>query len=343
MGKILRHWRITLATVFALVLIVGSFLLARDAESPATVQASTESALLQAIAAKDSDSDGLPDWEEALYGTNPRMADSLSLGMSDGQAVAKGLIVPKAVADIPAATSTSGSYDGSGPPLPAEEGTLTASFAQTFFDLYIAAKQANGGADLSPADTADIATKAVATLSSSITAASDYKSAKDIKISDTGTLALATFAGNAEAIMNKNANGETTDEITYLRNAIEDGDADASKHLSAIAKVDRDTAVGLAALSVPQELVPDVLALVNALMRMSEIISDFSRVDTDPLAAMLALQQYLQTTQDLWQAYTNIGDSYIAAGVALSAGTPGASFIRFAESVAMRSRAAQTP
>src|ERR1035437_7373016 len=105
-GEIFKHKQIGAATLFSVVIVVGAYFLARGIESPPVVQASTETALLQAIASKDSDSDGLPDWEESRYGTDPHVADTFHLGMTDGESVAKGLIVPKAIADIPVATST---------------------------------------------------------------------------------------------------------------------------------------------------------------------------------------------------------------------------------------------
>ncbi|NNM83637.1 hypothetical protein HKL94_00240 [Candidatus Parcubacteria bacterium] len=330
MGQILRNWRITLAVFFSIIIIVGSFLLTRNIESPPVAQASAESALLQAIATKDSNGDGLPDWEKVLYGipVNSTTTDYFHLGMTDGEAVAKGLIVPKAIADIPVATSSSpGSAGPDGLPSPAAEGTLTAAFTQKFFSLYLSAKQANGGAALSASDTANIASEAIGALSSTISAAPDFKSAKDLTVSGSGADALKTFAANAEAVMRKNAASGTTTEITYFEDAMENNDMSAFPHLAAIAKANRDSAVGLAMLPVPAELVSDDLFLINSLMRLSEIINDFAHADTDPLTAMLALQQYLQTTQDLWRAFANIGATYAAAGVVLPAGAPGASFV----------------
>src|ERR1019366_2251734 len=95
------------------------------------------------------------------------------------------------------------------------------------------------------------------------------------------------------------------------------------------AKSNRDSAVGLAALSVPASLAADNLSLLNALMRMGGIISDFARVNDDPLAAMLALQQYSQANQDLATAFTNIGNDYAASGIVLHDGEPGAAFVNF--------------
>ncbi|MDD2657474.1 MAG: thrombospondin type 3 repeat-containing protein, partial [Candidatus Pacebacteria bacterium] len=194
------NWQILAATLFSAVLIGGAYVFARGIESPSVAQASEESALLQAIATKDSDNDGLPDWEEALYGTDPRAVDSFKLGMTDGEAVAKGLIVPKAIADISVATSSPDGrviVDPSLPPAPAE-GTLTAAFAQNFFTLYLAAKQNNGGANLSEAEMQSIAKQALTSLSAAITPAPDFKTAKDITVSGSGPEAMKAFAVSAE-------------------------------------------------------------------------------------------------------------------------------------------------
>lgn len=335
MGRIFDHWRIPAATLFALALIVGAYILARGVAVPPTVQASEESALLKAIATKDSDADGLPDWEEALYGTDSHNADSLHLGMTDGDAVARGLIVPKAIADVAVATSspTGAGPDDSLPTAPAD-GTITAAFAKNFFTQYLAAKEANGGADLSESAMQDIANQALRALSAAVIAAPDFKSSRDIAVSGSGPDALKAFAVSAEAILLKNTNNATTSEINYLKNAVQNDDTGAFVHIASIAKGYRDSAAGLAALPVPAELAASDLALVNAMMRASEIITDFTRVESDPMATMLALQQYPQTVLALGTAFINIGKTYATAGIALPAGAPGASFVNLMKDIA---------
>src|SRR5665213_3591395 len=178
-GQLLpANWRSTLADLFSAITIVGAFELTRSVDSPPTAQAAAESALLQAIATKDSNGDGLPDWEKSLYGipVDATTTDYFHLGMTDGQAVAQGLIVPKAVADIPGASSTSTTLDANGLPSAADSSSLTSAFSQKFFSLYLSAKQANGGADLSDTDTANIASQAVGALSSTVTTAPAFES-----------------------------------------------------------------------------------------------------------------------------------------------------------------------
>ncbi len=345
MGQILQNWRVFVATFFAAVLIVGSFMLARGIESPSLAQASTEAALLQAIAAKDTDGDGLSDWEEALYGTDPHLTDTFGLGMADGEAVARGLVVPKAIADITVGASSAGAgeiVDSSLPPAPAE-GTLTAAFAKNFFALFVAAKQAKGGADFSESEMSDIANQAVNSLSASLVAAPDFKSMKDLKVSESSPGALMEFAAQAEAILVKNTADASKSEILYLQDAIEKNDATALSYIASIAKAYRDSAVGLAVLPVPEELAADVLALINAMMRVSQIAVDFTRTETDPLATILALQQYPSAVLALANSFIRIGNLYAAADVSLPANAPGASFVNLIENVAAKQQAVKKP
>lgn len=334
MGQILQNWRILVSAFLSVVFIVGAFLLARSVESPRGAQASTESALLQAIATKDSDGDGLADWEEALYGTSPNITDTFNLGMTDGEAVAKGLIVPKAIADITVATSSPLSVGADGLPPPPAEGTLTAAFAKNFFTLYLSAKQSSGGDDLSEADMQNIASEAVSSLSSAVMIAPAYKSVKDLTISGSGAENLKEFAVQSEAVLKNAKSSASKSEIFYLQDAVKNNDVEALTYIAEIAKGYRDSAVGLSALSVPTELVNDHLLLINSMMHMSEITSDFTRVNDDTLVAILALQQYPQALIGMWNAFVNIGKIYETAGISFQSGEPGAKFVNLIRDMA---------
>ena len=335
--RIFGNWHVLAATLFSVMLIAGVYALGRGIELPSRAQASTESALLQAIATKDVDGDGLPDWEEILYGTSPSTTDTFHLGMTDGEAVIRGLIVPKAIADIPVAGSET---SPSGAP---SEGTITAAFAKTFFTLYLAAKQASGGADLSESDMNNVANQALQSLSTSFTDAPDFKSAKNLTTSGTGAEALKTFAVQAEAVLMRKSSNATKSEILYLQDAVEKDDAEALLFISSIAKAYRESAVGLAVLPVPEELAEDDLALINALMRTSQIADDFTRVNDDPLATILALQQYPQTVLALGNAFIHIGTIYKTADISLPAGAPGAAFVNLMQNIAASQQAAKKP
>ena len=344
MGKISGKWRIAGATVLSAAFVVGAYVFAQSVGAPPVAQASTETALLQALATKDSNGDGLPDWEKALYGipVNATTTDYFHLGMTDGEAVARGLIVPVAIANIPVATYSPSASGGSLPPPPAA-GSISAAFTKNFLMLYLSAKQANGGAPLSQADTMTIAQEALDQLAQVVTAAPDFKSAQDLTVSGSGPDALKAFEAAAGAIFLKNTSNATTSEINYLKYAVEGNDATAFTHIASISKAYRDIAVGLAVLPVPGELATTDLMLINALARLSQITSDFTRADTDPLAAILALKQYPQAALALNTAFTYIGTTYKDARITLSAGTPGASFVNLITGVAVSRGATSQP
>jgi hypothetical protein len=138
---------------------------------------------------------------------------------------------------------------------------------------------------------------------------------------------MVAFAVSAEAIMVKNTANATTTEINYLKSALLDKDDTAFPHIASIAKAYRDSAVGIAVLPVPKELAADDLVLINALVRMSQMTTDFTRANTDPLTAILALQRYPQAAQALGTAFINIGKIFADASISLPANAPGASFV----------------
>jgi len=336
-----RNWRILGSLLAAAALVGGSYLVAANgALEPTRVEASTETALLQAIATKDSDGDGLPDWEETLYGTDPHLVDTRTLGMTDGEAVTKGLIVPSAVADIPAPEAGGGTapvtVDGVAAPAP---GSLTANFAKTFFSLYLSAKQAKGGL-LSQEESAALVQKAVDQLAASIAPTSDFKTLGELTVSGTGPDALRAFAISAETVMTQHSVQASKSELLYLEDAVKNGDSSALTHIMAIAKGYRESATALAVLPVPQELANDYLTLINALARIAQISGDFARVEGDPLATMLALGQYPQTVLALGNSLININKTYVASGVLLPSGTPGASFVNIIPTIAENQKAA---
>jgi len=342
-GEIFKHWNILAATLFSAVLVIGSYVFAHGIESPRVAEASTETALLKAIASKDSDSDGLPDWEESLYGTDPHIADTFHLGMTDGEAVTRGLIVPKAIADISVATSSAASLDTDGLPTAPAEGTLTATFAQSFFTLFIGARQANGGADLSESQMSDVANQAMNTLISSVKPAPDFKRMSDISLVQSSPSAFKTFAAEVEAVLLKNTTDATTTDLNYFKNAVVGDDMSAYEHISSIAKGYRSTAAGLAVLHVPQELAADDLLLINTLKRLSEIDDDFTKVNSDPLVAILALQQYQTVVTALGRAFSNIGDIYAANNIYLARGVPGALFVNMRSDIESEQKASVKP
>lgn len=313
------RWGIYAALCASAVLVLGAYLLATHGARTPLAEASTESALLAQVAARDSDNDGLPDWEESLYGTDPHNPDTRGLGMTDGEAVNRGLVVPRAVVPDPA-NSTSATSTESAPT------TLTDIFLRNFTTLYLSAKEQASGATLTSAQTSQLADQAVNNLLDNLTLATSPRTAADLTVSGSGPNALRGYAAAAEVVFLAHKSTATTSEMRYFRSAV-DGNSGATTQLSAIAASYRDDAAGLLVLPVPQELQGADLALINALRHLSDIIDDLARVTDDPLASMLALRLYPSAAANLAHAFVTFADAYDGANITLSPQEPGATFL----------------
>jgi hypothetical protein len=299
-----KNWRVLAAILIAAGLVFGAYIAALSTAHPPSATASTETELLQAIATRDSDGDGLPDWEEALYGTDPNLVDTNGLGITDGEAVAKGLIIPKAVADIASSSGTTGQTANElGLPSP-EEGSLTDIFAKNFFTLYLSTKQ-DVGRDLTQEETLTIASQSLTQLVNSVEASPNQFSSSQLKVSGSGEEALKTYEAALEAVYAAHASSLPKSELQYLEDALE-GDGEALKNIETIALAYTNIATGFIALIVPQEVGATHLALTNAAAEVGRISADFARINTDPLSTMLALMQYKDAVRKLSDAVRNV-------------------------------------
>lgn len=330
-----KNWRVIGASVFSAALVITAYAIARDAGAPAYVLASTEEDLLKQIASKDSDGDGLPDWEEALYGTDPKSTDSKKLGISDAEAVAKGLIVPKVPADAEAINPGSGEkvlIDGS-LPVPAQ-GTLTRAVSEHIIASYTAALQRSPSGTLSAEDVQRLVQEIVQGLDSSFGAPPDFKKKSDLHITKNNDLqSLKNFATDAEAVLLVNKANATNTPLGYLQSYLQEGDSTALLKLQALAKLYQDSAAGLSVLPVPESIAGDHLAMVNAFSRFGRVAKAFTQADTDPLVTMLALKQYQDVIKQLGDSFLNINLAFKKAGVVYAPGEPGSAYIGMIDKV----------
>ena len=286
-------------------------------------EASVETDLLREIVVRDTDADGLPDWEESLYGTDPKKTDTKGLGMTDGEAVQQGLIVPQAIVDIPAPEKESVS-PAEGVPPPAAPGSMTDAFARNFFTAYLEAKSSTGGANLTREDLSAIAESVMDDFRRSVAPAPPFRLAKDMRIGGTGESALETYRLSVNGVFAAHSVTLPKSELEYLAQAIEENSSEPLTHMEVISKAYLNTASGLAALPVPKELADSMLALVNALAQIGRVSADFARLESDPVATMLALGEYGEAVQEMQNALKSAGEVYHAAGLmpAKSAATP---------------------
>jgi hypothetical protein len=332
MASFSRKTGILGALAIAGVLIVGALVLSSNASlfSPGKANAESTQALLQAYAQKDSDNDGLPDWEEALYGLDPHNAHSFSPNMTDGEAVSRGLVKPKFMTATATTTDTS-----TIPATTAAPNSLTDQFAQSLFTQIVS--QSNG-TEPTPAQITQFAQAAITSLVQAHTTQNKY-SLSDEKKSTGGPDTLRTYIATIESALAKNNPHTTKSEIDYFSDAVNTSDTSGLASVAKIGAAYAAEAPAVMNISVPSEAQYAHLELANAFARMGEDISNMSAMNTDPLRAYLGLAAYKNDAPTFIQAFADMNSVLQSEQVQFSDGQPGRNFYLLLQNAAKQ----QTP
>ncbi len=310
---------IIIASAISIVLIIGAVLISGPLPFKWNrVSATSTHDLLVSYASKDTDADGLPDWQEALYATDPNDAHSVRADILDGQAVAQGLVAPKF------ATATTTTDTTAIPGVESGPDTLTDQFARELFTQYVS--QA-GNSTPTPETIASFVEQAVANLTARNSSVNEFDQS-DVKTSGTGEDALLVYAAQIEGVFAKNTAPSEKSEIEYLADAVQKNDKAALKEVKRIGATYTSLAKGYVATAVPSEAVTPHLEVANALARIGTDITDFSMMDTDPLRAYFGLAKYQEDVPKLVAGLKALNAVYTSEGVVVPEGTSGFYFFR---------------
>ncbi len=306
------------ALLIASVLIGGAYVIANPHSlSFHTKYANAASAqeVLQAYAKKDSDGDGLPDWEEALYGTDPNSSHSVSQTLTDSEAVAQGLVQPRFSSQ--ATSSTSPTDSANIPGVVAGTDTVTAQFAQSLFSDYLSQRK-----DATPPTQEEITAYVASAMQDFVDkhASQNVYTAGQVKVTGTGGTTLTAYAGNVEDAFAANTIATTKSEVDYFADAVEKNDDEALTHVAAIGKAYTAIAKDFIDVPVPAEAQRAHLNIANSLARLGEDITDMAALKTDPLRAYLGLSQYQTDSQTLTTSFTELNTIFATDNVTIPSG-----------------------
>lgn len=323
MNSHLRTLHLALASSVAVAFIVCSYLFSGPFSlRPSTVDAATAESLLKSYAVKDADSDGLPDWQESLYGTDPANPESVQKGVLDGEAVTQGLVKPKFTSEVQNPVQAS-SIPGT---LPADD-SVTAQFSQEFLKAYIDA----GGQTMSASEQQALLSRLMEnfTVRAEKVVVSPYTA---LSIHPDASVSVLAYAGAVEAIIVANDSPKGSENPLDLMDAyINNGDAAAGVQLAALAKRYEVISKTLLALRVPPPLSASHLLLLqsfDSLARATRLAASFEK---DPVAVLGALSMYQPASTGVVQAFTQIATSILSSGEPVK-GTPGFIIVNFARS-----------
>ncbi len=285
--------------VLSLVLVSGAYFFSSPLFGALMVDAESGEELLKSYAEKDTDADGLLDWEETLYKTDPNDPHSVDATLTDGEAVAKGLVKAKFVSETPEAPIDT-DIEG----VDAAPDTLTDEFSREFYAHYLTSR----GGDLpSSAEIASFVQDAVADLDTA-TASRTRFTKTNLQPGGSGVAGLTTYATNLRGVLN--ANSPTKTEKDALENFGDFVNGKNSKALARVTEVGRAyeaTATALMRIGVPSEVALTHLSLANAYASLAEATLMMGEMDTDPLRAFIGLSRYDEVQGATAQALIDMG------------------------------------
>lgn len=317
----LRTWGVPISIVIGSILIAAAYVLPNittkeiaTAVSPSFAEANSNDDLLKSLAGKDSDGDGLPDWEEALYGTDPNKVISNKFNIPDGEAVKQGLLTPQSQI----ATST----DASDIPQPAPAtDSLTDAFAKTFFQQYMAA---SGGQTLDPASEQTLLTQLVTQFVANAPAITSSYATSSVAVS-AGETPLE-YAGAVEAVLTADDAGisvKDSDLIALLEDGTINDDTDSLQKLKTLSVTYRKFSTDLSALTAPPSLLGAHLMLVRSFDELSLATALTAKLNDDPLAALTSIAVYSSAPEDFVHAASTISDEVESTAGVPKKGAPG--------------------
>jgi hypothetical protein len=280
------------------------------------VGAESTEELLKAYAAKDTDADGLPDWQESLYGTDPHVADTDGDGTTDGEAVRTGLIKPRIATAVPAPTPIDVD-DIPGPT--AQPGSVTDQFGQLFLDRYV---KAGGGSELTVEQQQalvddlliEFGTRAEEILDSNYS---------EISVRVSPTVTVDEYAAAVELTLRSHeTTAEASNPILLMEAYLQNGDQSALPHLRTLEAAYYGIAKDLAGMTVPTSLREEHLTLMRSFDSLGRSTTAVINFEKDPLVVMGSLAVYPQSSRDMLNAFQDIAAVILENGEPAS-GTPG--------------------
>lgn len=301
--------RILLALVLFVLIVGGAFLIAHLKSSSLTyknqqIEAEVQSEKLY----KDSDSDGLKDWEEQLWGTDPNNPDTNGDGIPDGEEVRMGINpLGKGLNDKLATDTIQTKVN----PQIESDLTETDKFSRELFAKYLAAKR--DGSNVTADDYNKFLLDTIAN-SPEGTSTQIYKEADFTKIDETKT-SLRAYGNALGKISTEKSKEFPGNELTIFDDAINKNDPKILKTLDSPINRYKGIRDGMIAMPVPSGLAPIHTKIVNLLDIMITGIENMKYVLSDPVKALNGVSLYPNAVGYFVTAMNELHDYFINKGI----------------------------
>ena len=242
---------------------------------------------------RDTDLDGVLDWEESLWGTDPTKRDTNDDGVGDNIEIAK-------IKSVTGQNQQGESLLGENQTT--EQLTETDKFSREFFST-VATLNQTGAMDQVTVD------KLSSSLAEHIqnTAPRKVFLLSELKVIDDNAQAFKKYADTLGKVLTKYPLNQTVPDV--LQKFIIDEESVNVKVLSEfdpIIKQTNNTIKALAVMSIPRSFLSVHLDFMNALQKLTENVHDIKLYETDVIISLSAISQYDQNTTKLQGTISNL-------------------------------------
>ena len=295
----------------SLILVGGVFFFAEITSpknvgvyTPEIVANPTNKQLVEDIQLIDSDSDGLKDWEEVIWNTNPQKKDSDGDGILDGVEVEQG---------------RNPSIAGAGPKVVTAQEEYaklnqTEKFGRDIFAKYIELKQTGliDDADSRAAVINELITSSAYTDIPKTYTSKDIIVISGIEAND--TLALRNYANTVGGIFLANET-KVRNETLIVKEALDKENPAILKELDPLIASYEKIIQALLKTPVPQKLGANHIFMINTVSELLFISEAFKNVFTNPLIALQAIGRYPKAFENFTESSLVIKRQFHAAGI----------------------------
>ena len=245
------------------------------------------------LIAKDSNGNGIPDWEEKLWGLDPTVL------YTDGESNVQIIRDKEKAAGITPDTSTP------------QQLTETDQLAQTLFSLTSAVGQSDNSDDTNNTTIANAATQLGASVP--IQNVENHYSLKDIKTVKTTPQSVAAYQKQLAAILDK-YNPNTAD-INVVVQALQTGDFSNLGELVDAAAVYRTFAQSISHVPVPISAASMQLDIMNGFYGMADSFQYLLGIENDSIQGLSGIVAYRKYDLMLESALTDMHTYFVQYGI----------------------------
>lgn len=294
--------KIIAAALIAVTMIGTSLWLTQV--KPRLVSALSTDELLRAYVEQDTDDDGLPDWKEEAYGTDPSNPFSVKAGLTDLEALQEGHIAP--------AFTPEEVKEPYVPFIPGKEvtpNTLTARFSDQFAEAYFAQ-----GGTMSESEQQALINTLLATFSeeASRRVASSYTS---ISLRTDPSISFEVYIESLGQIFTSHPlNAEEADLLSLAQARINESDGTVVQNLKTLGATYGAIRDSLLALPVHKDAVAEHVALLRSFDSLSKMTAIVEEYDVDPIASLGSLSVFEENSLAITEAIRLLVTEILSSG-----------------------------